>query len=126
MLKPAVQPAGRIHLHLIVSDMKRSIDFYVTVLGFFYDHGVREIAWLTREGLLLTLSPGTPAPELSSYFGWSVGSAGELQQQYDALYRQRQRLSAPPDAEAGRMYFFLYDPDDYPICFSFDQMDYTK
>ncbi len=58
MLKPAVQPAGRIHLHLIVSDMKRSIDFYVTVLGFFYDHGVREIAWLTREGLLLTLSPG--------------------------------------------------------------------
>lgn len=126
MLKPATQPVGWLHQHLIVSDMKRSIDFYVTVLGFFYDHGVPEIAWLTRAGLLLTLSPGAPTGALSSYFGWSVASADELQQHYDELYQRRQRLSAPPDIPGGRMYFFLYDPDDYPICFSVDPLDYAK
>lgn len=125
MRKPAAAPVGHVHLHLIVADMKRSIDFYVTVLGFYYDHGVREIAWLTREHLLLTLSPGTPSAELSSYFGWSVPDIEALQNHYDSLYTQRLRLSAPPDPEAGRLYFFLYDPDDYPVCFSVDSLDYS-
>ena len=40
--------SGRPSLHLAVSDMKRSIDFYTTQLGFFYDHGVDNLACLTR------------------------------------------------------------------------------
>jgi catechol 2,3-dioxygenase-like lactoylglutathione lyase family enzyme len=124
MRKPVAAPVGRVHVHLIVSDMKFSIDFYVTVLGFFYDHGVRDVAWLTRGQVLLTLSPGKPSAESSSYFGWSLTSIEELEQQYAALRQQHQRLSAPPDPAGGRLYFFLYDPDDYPVCFSVDPLDY--
>jgi catechol 2,3-dioxygenase-like lactoylglutathione lyase family enzyme len=106
--------------------MKASIDFYTTVLGFLYDHGVREIAWLTRPGMLLTLSPGQPKAELSCFFGWSVGSLDELQQYYDALYSRGLRVSSPPDASAGRPYFYLFDPDDYPVGFSCDPLDYPE
>lgn len=123
MPKAAVNPQGRVHLHLLASEMKASIDFYVTVLGFYYDRGNHEMAWLTREGMLLTLSPGEPAAQLSTYFGWSVGSINELEEYYASLKRRFQRLSAPPDPEQGRSYFFIYDPDDYPIAFTVNSLD---
>lgn len=118
------QPQGRVHVHLVVSEMKRSIDFYTTVLGFYYDHGIREMAWLTRDGLLLTLSPGEPDPRRGQYFGWGLSSTEELTQHYDSLHARHLRVSAPPEADGSRLYFFLYDPDDYPICFSYQPMEY--
>ena len=119
-------------MHLAVSDMKRSIDFYTTILGYYYDHGVTGMAWLTRENMLLTLSPAAraepgagnmPAAPPAGYFGWCLESREELEQCYDALYARRQRLSAPPDFNAGRGYFFIYDPDDNPVAFSCDVLE---
>jgi len=121
MRKPAIKPSGRLHIHRTVSDMKRAIDFYVTVLGFYYEEGVRDMAWLTQGGLLLTISPGEPVIDLGSYFGWTVDSLEELEQLYDRLYKRHVRLSAPPDALGGRYYFFAYDPDDYPLAFSYQE-----
>lgn len=103
--------------------MKRSIDFYVTVLGFYYDHGAPEMAWLTHERLLLTLSPGEPVLDLGSYIGWAVSSLEELQQLYARLSKRRVRISAPPDAAEQRYYFFAYDPDDYPIALSWQTFE---
>jgi catechol 2,3-dioxygenase-like lactoylglutathione lyase family enzyme len=116
--------SGRLSLHLVVSDMKRSIDFYVTQLGFFYDHGVDNMAWLSRDNLLLTLSPGTPQTELNSYWGWSVPSAAQLDELFERFARRGLLLSAAPDAPGGRMYFFLYDPDNYPLVFSLDTLEH--
>lgn len=124
MRKPVAKPSGRIYVNLTVSDMKSSIDFYTTVLGFFYDHGIRERAWLTQEGLLLTLSLGEVTHEAGFYFGWSLSSLDELTQKFAALAARHLPLSGPPDVASGRLYFFLYDPDSYPICFSFQPMDY--
>lgn len=119
MRNAALKPSGRVHIHRTVSDMKRSIDFYVTVLGFYYEEGVKEMAWLTQDNLLLTISPGEPQIDLGSYFGWTVDSLAELDALYDKLYKRHIRLSAPPDAPGGRYYFFAYDPDDYPLAFSY-------
>jgi catechol 2,3-dioxygenase-like lactoylglutathione lyase family enzyme len=110
-------------IHLAVSDMKRSIDFYTTQLGFFYDHGRDNLAWLTRPELLLLLSPGTPSRELNYYFGWSVGGAQQLAELYAQLARRRLFLSEPPDS-AGGHYFFLYDPDFFPLLFIVETLDY--
>lgn len=121
MRKPAIKPSGSVHIHRTVSDMKRAIDFYVTVLGFYYEQGVKEMAWLTQDNLLLTISPGEPVIELGSYFGWTVDSLAELDDIYERLYKRHIRLSAPPDVPGGRYYFFAYDPDDYPIAFSFQE-----
>jgi catechol 2,3-dioxygenase-like lactoylglutathione lyase family enzyme len=118
MREPLIKPEGQVHIHLLVSEMKASIDFYVTILGFHYNHGLKDIAWLTRGELLLTLSPGEVAEELPNYFGWSVGSIQQLEEYYARLHARYQRLSAPPSVEEGRAYFFLYDPDGYPIAFS--------
>ncbi len=118
------QPKGRVHVHLVVSEMKRSIDFYTTVLGFYYDHGIREMAWLTRDGLLLTLSPGEPDPRRGQYFGWGLSTVEELTAHYENLQTRHMRVSAPPEPDGSRLYFFLYDPDDYPICFSYQPMEY--
>ena len=123
MPKPALQPSGRFHLHLLVSDMKASIDFYVTVLGFYYDHGVPEMAWLVKEHVLLTISPGEPPVNPQNYFGFNLNSQEELEESYKALRRRFQRVSAPPDAEADRNYFFLFDPDDYPIAFTLSALE---
>lgn len=119
MRKPVVQPGGRVHIHRTVSDMKRAIDFYVTVLGFHYREGVRDMAWLDHSGMLLTISPGEPALDLGSYFGWAVDTMEELDTFYDKLHRRHQRLSGPPSLADSRPYFFIYDPDDYPIAFSY-------
>jgi len=123
MRKPLASPSGRVHMHLVVSDMKTSIDFYTTVLGFVYDHGVREMAWLVRGELLLTLSPGLPAQGTAAYFGWTVGSAEDLDRLYERLHARGHRLSEPPDPQAGQHWFFLYDPDSHPICFSVDLLE---
>lgn len=119
-----VKPAGSMHIHINVSDMKLSIDFYTTVLGFFYDHGVAEIAWLTRCNLLLTLAKGQPPQDPQNYFGWTVDSMQELTELYEHFYSKRQRLSAPPSPEENRCYFFIYDPDGYPIVISHERMEY--
>ena len=121
-----IKPAGRLHVHLIVSDMKRSIDFYTRTLGFFYDHGVKDAAWLTYSHLLLTISPGTPQQSVSAYFGWGIESFEELERYYSRLHSGGCRLSAPPDQHGSRTYFFLYDPDDYPIVFSQQQFEYPE
>jgi len=123
MPKPALKPEGRLHIHRTVSDMKRAIDFYVTVLGFYYDHGVKDMAWLTHGPVLLTISPGEPVLDLGSYFGWVAESVEELEQWYEQLHRRYVRLSAPPDPAGGRYYFFTYDPDDYPIAFSYQELE---
>jgi hypothetical protein len=104
--------------------MKRSIDFYVTQLGFFYDHGMDNMAWLTRDEVLLTLSPGTPQVELNSYWGWSLQNIERLLALYEHFKDNALLLSAQPDEAAGRHYFFLYDPDNYPLVFSVDRLDY--
>lgn len=104
--------------------MKASIDFYTGVLGFFYDHGTREAAWLKRECLMLTLAPGQPQPGKSLYLGFFLDSEAALGEAYEALFRRRQRLSGPPDPAGGQGYFFLYDPDGYAICFSYSKLDY--
>jgi catechol 2,3-dioxygenase-like lactoylglutathione lyase family enzyme len=115
---------GRTHWHLVVSDMKASIDFYTTVLGFFYDHGTREAAWLRRGELMLTLAPGEPLPSTTQYMGFLLDSETALSAGYDALFLRRQRLSGPPDCPGGRSHFFLYDPDGYSVCFSYAKLDY--
>ena len=111
------------HIHLAVSDMKASIDFYTSVLGFFYDHGIPEIAWLTRCNLLLTIGKGTVPQDPQHYFGWAVDSMEELTELYDYFRGRRQRLSAAPDAAENRFYFFIYDPDNYPIVISWERME---
>ena len=120
MKKTPLKPSGRLHLHLIVRDMKASIDFYTTVLGFYYVEGVPEMGWLTYEGMLLTLSPGDPPAELTTYFGWSVCDFAALEHHYEELHKRFQRLGPPPAKDEGREYFFLYDPDDYPVAFTVD------
>lgn len=135
--KSPVQFEGGVHIHRLVGDMKRSIDFYVTVLGFFYDHGIREMAWLSRGGLLLTLSPeGTQTDSESSapaqvgyspecgYIGWRISSTEELEEAYRDFHQRGLALSSPPDPTDGRPWFFLYDPDGHPISFSCVAMDY--
>ena len=112
------------HIHLSVEDMKASIDFYTTVLGFFYDHGVPEIAWLTRCNLLLTIAKGEVPQNPQHYFGWTVASLDELTELYAHFYGKRQRLSAAPSAEENRYYFFIYDPDGYPIVISYERMEH--
>ncbi|MCB1185614.1 VOC family protein [bacterium] len=124
MANKPVRPVGSMHIHLAVSDMKTSIDFYTTVLGFFYDHGISEIAWLTRCNLMLTLGQGEPPKDPQLYFGWAVESMAELEELYEHFYRKRQRLSAAPSTEEARYYFFIYDPDGYPIVISFEQMEH--
>ena len=123
-----INPGGTVHVHLVVSEMKRSIDFYTTVLGFYYDHGIKEMAWLKRDGFLLTLAPGlAPAndpPTGQGYFGWALESQDELERCYQELYQERQTLSNPPDESVGRSYFFLYDPDGHAIIFSNSAMDF--
>ena len=124
MPRPPLNLTGRPCLHLVVSDMKRSIDFYVRELSFFYDHGADNLAWLTRAELQLTLSPGTPQKELNSYWGWIVGTAEQLSELYDRFVRSGLLVSPAPDPAGGRLYFFLYDPDNYPLVFSADQPEY--
>ena len=115
-------------MHLVVSDMKQSIDFYTTALGFFYDHGIKEMAWLKRDGMLLTLAPGLDTnverKPGQGYFGWALDSQAELERCYQELYQERQTLSNPPDETVGRSYFFLYDPDGHAIIFSYTKWDY--
>jgi catechol 2,3-dioxygenase-like lactoylglutathione lyase family enzyme len=115
---PPATPSGRLHQHLTVSEMKLSIDYYTTVLGFRYDHGVPGMAWLELNGMVLTLTPGEPQPQPGQYFGWRVDSLDALEELYRKLRVKRTRLSAAPDAAPGRSYFFAYDPDGYPLCFS--------
>lgn len=103
--------------------MKTSIDFYVRI-GFFYDHGVHELAWLTAPELLLTLAPGEPRVDPGNYFGFTEASAEELEARYQWLYERRMRLSNPPDTSSGAGHFYLYDPDDYPIIFSVSKLEY--
>ncbi|MEZ5338813.1 MAG: VOC family protein [bacterium] len=124
MANRPVRPVGSMHIHLAVSDMKTSIDFYTTVLGFFYDHGLKDIAWLTRCNLMLTISLGTPPSDPQHYFGWVVDSMEELEELYEHFYRKRQRLSAAPNPEEGRYYFFIYDPDGYPVVISYERMEH--
>lgn len=126
MPRPLLNLSGRISLHLVVSDMKRSIDFYTTQLGFFYDHGLDNIAWLTRADIQLTLSPGTPQTELNSYWGWGVDDLAQLQELYDRFSRSGLLVGPAPDSTARRLYFFLYDPDNYPLIFSVDQLEHPK
>ncbi len=126
-MSPALkQPVGSLHVHRVILEMKRSIDWYVTTLGFFYDHGVRDTAWLTAPGVLLTLSPGSPEPDPQSYFGFALGSPEELDSVYQRLHSRFERLSSPADVHTGRPFFFTYDPDDYPIIFSYSKLDYPE
>jgi catechol 2,3-dioxygenase-like lactoylglutathione lyase family enzyme len=118
MRKPLIKPTGFLHIQRTVTDMKRSIDFYVTILGFDFVGGNLEIAWLAHDNLVLTLSPGETTVDLGSYFGWIVNDETELERLYEQLFRGHQRLSAPPDADTGRSFFFVYDPDDNPIALS--------
>jgi catechol 2,3-dioxygenase-like lactoylglutathione lyase family enzyme len=124
MSRPPLNLSGRPSLHLAVSDMKRSVDFYTTQLGFFYDHGTDNLACLTRAEVQLTLSPGTPETQLNSYWGWSVESTEQLSELYARFTRRGLLLSDRPDADTGRMYFFLYDPDNYQLLFSVDRLEY--
>jgi catechol 2,3-dioxygenase-like lactoylglutathione lyase family enzyme len=126
MPRPPLPLTSRVALHLVVSDMKRSIDFYVRELGFFYDHGQDNLAWLLRDGLQLTLSPGTPQRELNSYWGWRLERPEELTDLYERLSQRGLLLGPPPDAAAGRTYFFLYDPDNYPLVFSLDTLEHPE
>jgi catechol 2,3-dioxygenase-like lactoylglutathione lyase family enzyme len=115
--------AGRPCLHLAVSDMKRSVDFYVNELGFFYDHGLPNMAWLMRPEMLLLLSPGTPVRHPNSYWGWTVSGPEPLVELH-ARFQQRQLIvSDAPQAEGADGHFFLYDPDGYPLLFSVDKLD---
>jgi catechol 2,3-dioxygenase-like lactoylglutathione lyase family enzyme len=123
--RPPAPVTGRTHIHRVVSDMKAAIDFYTRMLGFHYDHGVREVAWLTRTDTLLTLSPGEVAPDRGSYFGIAMPTAEELDALYKWLYERRQRLSGPPDTSGSYAQFFLYDPDGYPVIFSWQRLDYV-
>jgi catechol 2,3-dioxygenase-like lactoylglutathione lyase family enzyme len=104
--------------------MKTSIDFYVGVLGLFYDHGVLEVAWLTAPGMLLTLAHGEPRVDPGNYFGFAVDNAADLEARYQWLYERRQRLSGPPDTSSGSGHFYVYDPDDYPVIFSCTKLEY--
>jgi hypothetical protein len=117
---------GALHVHRTVSEMKQSIDWYVSRLGFFYDHGTLETAWLVAPGILLTLSPGTPTPDPQAYFGFALGSLEALEAAYAKLHGRMERLSSPADASAGRPFFFLFDPDDYPVIFSYSRLDYPQ
>ena len=112
------------HVHRTVGEMKTSIDFYVRMLGFFYDHGVLELAWLTAPHVLLTLAPGEPRADSGNYFGFTQESSAALEERYLWLYERRQRLSNPPDTSSGGGYFYIYDPDDYPVIFSVSKLDY--
>lgn len=123
MPKAKFKPGGLIHLHRTVSDMKRAIDFYVTVLGCYYVHGEPEMAWLTHKHALLTITPGEPVLELANYWGWTVGSYDELNALYAEYERLGQRLSEAPDREQGRLYFFIYDPDGQPIALSWQPLE---
>ena len=123
MRKAPLKPAGKFHVHLIVRDMKASIDFYTTMLGFYYVEGVPEMAWLTYGEILLTLSPGEPPAELTTYYGWSVKNFAELEDHYERLNQKFARLGPAPSREDGREYFFLYDPDDYPMAFTVDPLN---
>ena len=118
MRQPLIRPAGHLHIQRTVTDLKQSIDFYTTVLGFQYIRGNGSTAWLAHGSLILTLSPGEPTVDLGSYFGWVISDPAALELLYEQLYRGHQRLSSPPDIPAGRSFFFVYDPDDYPIALS--------
>jgi catechol 2,3-dioxygenase-like lactoylglutathione lyase family enzyme len=113
-----------VHVHRTVSELKTSIDFYVGLLGFFYDHGLREVAWLSAPNIQLTLALGEPHVDPGNYFGFTVESGEALEAKYQQLYTQRARLSGPPDTSSGGGHFYLYDPDDYPIIFSVSKLDY--
>jgi hypothetical protein len=106
--------------------MKASLDFYTQVVGFYYDHGVRDVAWLSAPGLLLTLAQGEPRVDPGNYFGFAVESVDALEERYQWLYTRRHRLSGPPDPSGSGGHFFLYDPDDYPIIFSWTRLDYPE
>ena len=104
------------HLHLVVSDLRRSKNFYCDVLGMTYAWGEEEIIALKNGDADFFLSSGKPVPKTDGvHFGFRLRNREAVN--YWAARAQESGApitGGPGDRGSSRVVYFK-DPDGYEI-----------
>ena len=118
-----IKTAGLTHIHLVVKDLQRSLDFYKTVFG------MKETFW-AGEGLVFLNTPGSndaialhqsegDQPTGTSggitHFGFQLSDKADLDQAISEVLAAGGALKKRGEFAPGMPFAYVSDPDGYEI-----------
>lgn len=118
-----IKTLGLTHIHLVVKDLKRSLDFYQTVFGM-------EVKFWAGEGLVFLNTPGSndlitlhqaegDQPTGSSggilHFGFQLENRADLESAISEVIAAGGALKKRGEFTPGMPFAYVADPDGYEI-----------
>lgn len=118
-----IKTLGLTHLHLVVKDLKRSLDFYQTVFGM-------EVKFWAGEGLVFMNTPGsndlialhqaegnqpTGVSGGITHFGFQLANRAELETAISEVVAAGGALKKRGEFTPGMPFAYVADPDGYEI-----------
>ena len=118
-----IKTLGLTHIHLVVKDLKRSLDFYQTVFGM-------EVKFWAGEGLVFLNTPGSndlitlhqaegDQPTGSSggilHFGFQLENRADLESAISKVIAAGGALKKRGEFTPGMPFAYVADPDGYEI-----------
>ncbi|MGH9923433.1 MAG: VOC family protein [Nitrososphaerales archaeon] len=103
---------------LLVSDMKRSIDFYKNTLGLPLKNSSSDWAEFFKEGTTLALHPMKKKlkAKAGSRVGMLVGfTVSDMDETYKNLVKKNAKFMKQPEMESFGSHAIIVDPDGYMI-----------
>lgn len=118
-----IKTLGLTHLHLVVKDLKRSLDFYQSVFGL-------EIKFWAGDGLVFLNTPGsndlialhqsggdqpTGVSGGITHFGFQLADRSELENAISEVVKAGGALKKRGEFTPGMPFAYVSDPDGYEI-----------
>ncbi len=118
-----IKTLGLTHIHLVVKDLKRSLDFYQTVFGM-------EVKFWAGDGLVFLNTPGsndlitlhraegdgpTGISGGITHFGFQLENRADLESAISAVVAAGGALKKRGEFTPGMPFAYVSDPDGYEI-----------
>ena len=102
---------------LVVKDMKKSVDFYASVLGLRIRYGGSDASFTSFDagGTFLNLEAGEPS---AKDWGRIIFYVDDVDKLFYYLKNKGFKVDEPRDAYWGERFFHLSDPDGHELSFA--------